>query len=48
VTTTQIAASRPYLPTAPYRGTRDFLPDEMSVREQVFGTLHRCLERFGY
>jgi len=25
------------LPTAPYRGTRDFLPAEMSVREQVFG-----------
>ena len=36
------------MPTTPYRGTRDFLPDEMSVREQVFGTLHRCLERFGY
>ncbi len=37
-----------YLPTVPYRGTRDFLPAEMSVREQVFGTLHRCVERFGY
>jgi histidyl-tRNA synthetase len=48
VTTTQIAARQPYLPTAPYRGTRDFLPDEMSVREQVFGTLHRCVEQFGY
>jgi histidyl-tRNA synthetase len=42
------AATRSYLPTAPYRGTRDFLPDEMSVREQVFGTLHRCVEGFGY
>ena len=48
MTTTQIAARQPFLPTAPYRGTRDFLPDEMSVREQVFGTLHRCLEQFGY
>ena len=39
---------RPYLSTAPYRGTRDFLPAEMSVREQVFGSLHRCVEGFGY
>jgi histidyl-tRNA synthetase len=42
------AAGQGYLPTAPYRGTRDFLPDEMSVRSQVFGTLHDCVERFGY
>jgi histidyl-tRNA synthetase len=41
-------ARQAYLPTAPYRGTRDFLPDEMSVRSQVFGTLHECVERFGY
>jgi histidyl-tRNA synthetase len=44
----QATAERPNLPTAPYRGTRDFLPDEMSVRDQVFGLLHRCLEGFGY
>lgn len=37
-----------YLPTAPYRGTRDFLPPEMSVRTQVFGHLYDVLERFGY
>lgn len=37
-----------YLPTAPYRGTRDFLPDEMSVRTQVFGTLYEVIERYGY
>jgi histidyl-tRNA synthetase len=42
------ATRQGYLPTAPYRGTRDFLPDEMSVREQVFGSLHRCVEQFGY
>jgi hypothetical protein len=30
------AAMSELLPTAPYRGTRDFLPAEMSVREQVF------------
>jgi histidyl-tRNA synthetase len=44
----EAADTRSYLPTAPYRGTRDFLPDEMSVREQVFGALHRCVEAFGY
>lgn len=36
------------LPVAPYRGTRDFLPDEMSVRQQVFQTLYRVIETFGY
>jgi histidyl-tRNA synthetase len=48
----QVTSSAPEpascLPTAPYRGTRDFLPNEMSVREQVFGRLHACVERFGY
>ncbi|HVW44667.1 MAG TPA: histidine--tRNA ligase [Amycolatopsis sp.] len=37
-----------YLPTAPYRGTRDFLPPEMSVRTQVFDHLYEVLERYGY
>ncbi|GAB2752586.1 histidine--tRNA ligase [Amycolatopsis magusensis] len=37
-----------YLPTTPYRGTRDFLPAEMSVRTQVFGHLYDVVERFGY
>lgn len=37
-----------YLPTAPYRGTRDFLPREMSVRTQVFGTLYEVIERYGF
>jgi histidyl-tRNA synthetase len=37
-----------YLPTAPYRGTRDFLPPEMSVRTQVFETLYEVIERYGY
>lgn len=36
------------LPTAPYRGTRDFLPAEMSVRQQVFGRLYEVIERYGY
>lgn len=37
-----------YLSTEPYRGTRDFLPDEMSVRTQVFHRLYDVLERYGY
>ncbi|NHD18088.1 MULTISPECIES: histidine--tRNA ligase [unclassified Actinopolyspora] len=37
-----------YLPTEPYRGTRDFLPDEMSIRTQVFHRLYDVLERYGY
>jgi histidyl-tRNA synthetase len=37
-----------YLPTAPYRGTRDFLPAEMSIRTQVFERLHEVIERYGY
>jgi histidyl-tRNA synthetase len=37
-----------FLPTAPYRGTRDFLPPEMSVRTQVFGHLYDVIERYGY
>jgi histidyl-tRNA synthetase len=37
-----------FLPTAPYRGTRDFLPAEMSVRTQVFEQLYDVIERYGY
>ena len=37
-----------YLSTAPVKGTRDFLPAEMSVRTQVFGHLYEVLERYGY
>lgn len=37
-----------FLPTAPYRGTRDFLPLEMSVRTQVFHRLYEVIERYGY
>ncbi|MDQ3987670.1 MAG: histidine--tRNA ligase [Actinomycetota bacterium] len=37
-----------FLPTAPYRGTRDFLPAEMSVRTQIFHQLYEVIERYGY
>jgi histidyl-tRNA synthetase len=36
------------LNTAPYRGTCDFLPEEMSMRSQVFGALYRVIESYGY
>lgn len=36
------------LPTAPYRGTRDFLPADMSVREQVFHRMYEVIESFGF
>src|SRR5215471_466750 len=37
-----------FLPTAPYRGTRDFLPPEMSVRQQVLHRLYEVAESYGY
>ncbi|MEU4668819.1 histidine--tRNA ligase [Amycolatopsis sp. NPDC023774] len=37
-----------YLSTAPVKGTRDFVPAEMSVRTQVFGHLYDVLERYGF
>lgn len=37
-----------YLSAEPYRGTRDFLPAEMSVRRQVFQELYKVIEQFGY
>ena len=36
------------LSTAPLTGTRDFFPEEMSVRMQVFEKLYRVVEGFGY
>src|SRR4051794_17015669 len=36
------------LSTAPIPGTRDFFPEEMSVRQQVFETLYRVVESYGY
>ncbi|WP_184914495.1 histidine--tRNA ligase [Saccharothrix ecbatanensis] len=36
------------LPTVPYRGTRDFLPAEVSVRQQVFHRLFETIEKYGY
>lgn len=37
-----------HFPTQPYRGTRDFLPEEMAVRTKIFQTLFRTAELFGF
>lgn len=37
-----------YLSTQPTKGTRDFLPEEMSVRQQIFGKLFATAELFGF
>src|SRR5947207_2884936 len=43
----QLPMSNP-LSTNPIPGTRDFYPDEMSVRAQVFAKLYQVVESFGY
>lgn len=37
-----------FLSTQPYKGTRDFYPEDMRVRRWMFGRLHEALGRFGY
>ena len=37
-----------YLSTAPYKGTRDFYPDEMRVRTWMFQKVSEALESFGF
>jgi histidyl-tRNA synthetase len=34
--------------TQPYKGTRDFYPEEMSIRNWMFGRLRKTLRGFGY
>ena len=36
------------LSTEPYRGTRDFYPEDMVVRNYIFNTMSRAVERYGY
>lgn len=36
------------LSTRPYKGTRDFFPEDMRLRDQVFGQLRQTLISFGY
>jgi histidyl-tRNA synthetase len=37
-----------YLSTAPYKGTRDFYPDEMRLRTWMFQQVSEVLESFGF
>ena len=36
------------LSTQPYKGTRDFLPEEMSVRSKIYARLFAAVEAFGF
>jgi histidyl-tRNA synthetase len=36
------------LSTQPYKGTRDFYPEDKQVREYIFGVWRRIVERYGY
>jgi len=38
----------PRLSTQPYKGTRDFYPEEMRLRRWMFGRLRETVERHGY
>lgn len=37
-----------FLPTAPYKGTRDFYPDEMALRSWMFSVMREVVQSFGY
>ena len=36
------------LSTQPYKGTRDFYPDDMRLRNWFFGKIRQTLERAAY
>lgn len=36
------------LPTQPYKGTRDFYPEDKRVQKYMFDTLRKAVESFGY
>ncbi len=36
------------LPTDPYKGVRDFYPDDMAVQKYLFETMRKTVESFGY
>lgn len=36
------------LSTKPYRGTRDFYPEDMGVQNYIFSTMRRVVEQYGY
>jgi histidyl-tRNA synthetase len=42
------AEKKELLSTAPYRGTRDFYPDDMRTRITIFNTMRRVVQSFGF
>ncbi|MFW0837486.1 MAG: histidine--tRNA ligase [Candidatus Komeilibacteria bacterium] len=36
------------LSTEPYRGTRDFYPEDMGVQNYIFSTMRKVVEQYGY
>lgn len=36
------------LPTQPYKGARDFYPEDKRLQKYMFGTIRKVLERYGY
>ncbi len=36
------------LPTDPYKGVRDFYPDDMAVQKKIFGIWRNVCEKYGY
>lgn len=36
------------LDTAPYKGVRDFYPEDQFIQNYIFSTWRKCAERFGY
>jgi len=37
-----------YLPTQPYKGTRDFFPEDMRFREAMFAVMHKTVRSYGF
>ena len=37
-----------YLPTNPYKGVRDFYPDDMAIQRYMFDVWSQTAESFGY
>lgn len=37
-----------YLTTQPYKGTRDFFPEDMRFREAMFAVMHRVVRQYGF
>ena len=36
------------LSTQPYKGARDFYPEDKRIQKYMFGTMRKVVERFGY